>query len=511
MEDIMKTVFILLFLCMAALLPAQEIGLWSNIRHSSYTIDNELHIRSELVSLPDSYTEFYFSQGSGWLQRELSLLEGMTHEAVIPVDPEEMVLCRYRTVMPLDFDEFGDIIPDLPDSLIAMMPGYLPEDDFPPQMEDMAFVAEDLIGDIPADMPDYLDITAQYFSFSDSRFYTAISNNDTDFPTGPVMGPFNVYASLIINPETAVTDSVFYALVYGQIPVLLNPGLYRFSDMSIDGFQRIGDIEYHISGSDLIKACSIDDLTSDPHFGDWPNMTNSLIFIPITMRLTITMEIELVDNGQVSQLIFEQYMIEPFNNILPELSGVNVEHAVNLTTIDLVYYDANGNFPLISEVVIDDEQTYQFQPLSLDFNAPVNFSVTFAGEWSSGQIYFSDNGYEMVEHPVYLSADEISAPGVSDLSVSVYPNPFSPSRADRDLKIMVDSPSRGVEHILEIYDIRGRKVKSLTGTALDGDQATYYWDGRASQGKQVTSGLYFLRVIDVQTNRKAFNKVLVIR
>jgi hypothetical protein len=507
----MRKIFLLIFIVIVVNLPAQEMSPWSNIRHSSYTIDNNLHIRSELVPLPDSYTEFFYSQGSGWMNQNLVNITGTTYEAVVPVNPDETIICRYRSVIQEDLDWLEDLFPDLPDSLIVMMPGYLPADDFPPPASEMAHVGDDSVGEIPGDMPEYLDITAQYFSYSETRFYTGISNNDTGFPTGPLTGPFNIYASLIINPETAVTDTVLYALIYAQIPVVLNPGLYRFSGLDFDGIQRIGDIEHHISGNNLTMACSINELTSDPYFGEWPNMSNSLSFVPITMRITLAMEVDLVDVGQLSQMIFEQYIIEPFTNSLPELSEVEIDVLTNLTTISLTYYDLDGNFPLVSEVIIDDTQTYQFFPQSLDFTMPVNYIATFTGEWTAGQIRFSDNAYEMVTHPIVLTAEDELLPAIAEPVITLFPNPFNPAKGDNRLSISVDSPGGNDESLLEIFDIRGRLVYRTITVTSQQEEANVYWDGQTIQGSKAGSGVYLIRYTDRTANRKAASKVLIVK
>lgn len=528
-----KTVFVVL-LFIAGSLYAQDVGLWMNIRHSSYTIDNNLHIRCEVIDIPDSYTNFYYSQGNGWYNQELVPVVGETYEAVIPVDPSETVYCRYRTVMAQGFDGFDDILPDLPDSLVVMMPGYLPADNFPPAINEMAFVAEDNVGDIPPGIQNHLDITAQYFSYSATRFYAAMTNNSDGYPTGPILGPYNVYASLVLNPETAITDTVFYALVYAQVPVLITPGLYRFSGLSIDGLQRIGNIEYHIDGNNLIKACSIDVLTSDPYFGDWPNMTNSLLTIPLTMQISLSMDIVLADIGLPAMMVFDEYFIEPFENNLPELSDIDVLQFESVTTVSLSYFDPDGNFPLIAELILDNEETYQFLPLGFNYHSPVQFTTTFYDEWTEGLIRFSDNGYEFTEHQIFGSSVQESLPLVDRLNLTVYPNPYSSNAEGNRLRIELDYQSRvvlkgasgnsepdageavlfsrqNVEYELQVFDIKGRLVYNMIQQPDEAGKRLFFWDGRDNRGKQVASGLYLIKVTDTIEQRGAFGRVLIVK
>ncbi|MBW6515832.1 MAG: T9SS type A sorting domain-containing protein [Candidatus Cloacimonetes bacterium] len=490
---------------------AQETNLWTNIRHSSYTLNNEIHIRSEIFPLVDSITRFYYSQGENWLSQELISVNDLTYDAIIPVNPDDIVLCRYRTSIGNGFDDLDDIIPGLPDSLVVMMSGYILNDSFPPAMNELAMVAEDDVGDIADGFPEYLDITAQYFSHSESRFYTAISNNSISFPTGPILGPYNVYASLIINPETVLIDSVFYAMVYGQIPVVLTPGLYRFAGLSIDAISRIGNIEHHIDQNNLIMSCFKEDLTTDPYFGEWPNTTNSLLFVPLTMQISLSMESEFVDIGQPAMMVIDQYIVEPFENILPGLFDIEIEDLITVTTINLTYYDTNGNFPLISEVVLDNESVYQFQPQSLDFTEPVNFSTLFSEQWSNGVIRFSDNGYEMVEYLIYSNIDDqIISPNINAY-ITVYPNPFNPSKESNYLKIELKNLERSPDSYLDIFDIKGRLIYKWGEETTNGSTDEYFWNGRDLQGRVVGSGVYFIRYRDDHTKQFLQNKLLIIK
>lgn len=507
----MKWSWLLVFLFITGFLSAQETNLWNNIRHSSYTIDNELHIRGEVVDIPGYQTDFFFSQGGGWYNQELHHLTGLTYEAIIPVNSQDMVQCRYRTLLPGSFEGLEEIIPGLPDSLVVMMSGFKTNNSFPAPMSEMALVREDETGDINEGFGAYLDITAQYFARSASKFYTVIANNSNSFPTGPVTGPYNLYASLIINPETVVEDSVFYALIYGQIPVLLTPGLYRFSGLNMDSIARLGNIEYQSATNNLQMACSIDLLTSDPYFGNWPNMTNSLIFITITLQVSLTMEFSIVDIGQVALMVMDDYLIEPFENNLPEISGIEVIEIFPTTTINLTYYDQNGNFPLISEIVLDNESVHQMEPLSLNFNEPVVFTASFVSLWSNGFVRFSDDGYLIVEQPIYTAVNEPELPQIFLSSLISYPNPFIPQNHNDRLTVQLKNSSNIELFELGVYDIRGRKVYQWRDSDLTGKQPDFYWDGRDLSGEPVSSGVYFIHYSGIPTGEHLTNKIIIIR
>ena len=66
-----------------------------------------------------------------------------------------------------------------------------------------------------------------------------------------------------------------------------------------------------------------------------------------------------------------------------------------------------------------------------------------------------------------------------------YPNPFNPSTT---MRFYV--PKTG--HIrLSIYDLLGRKVRTLLDNNVTQGEQLLHWDGRNTQGKKVDSGVYF--------------------
>ena len=73
-----------------------------------------------------------------------------------------------------------------------------------------------------------------------------------------------------------------------------------------------------------------------------------------------------------------------------------------------------------------------------------------------------------------------------------YPNPFNPST-----KIEFFLSERAQVR-LEIYDIRGRRVKKLLDQELSSGHWSIVWDGEDDKGAKVASGVYFYRLIASQ-------------
>jgi hypothetical protein len=70
------------------------------------------------------------------------------------------------------------------------------------------------------------------------------------------------------------------------------------------------------------------------------------------------------------------------------------------------------------------------------------------------------------------------------------PNPFNPRTS-----LTLELPSGDVAVTLEVYDQRGRRVRSLLdGEVLAGPRYDVVWDGRDDMARDLASGVYFFRM-----------------
>ena len=75
------------------------------------------------------------------------------------------------------------------------------------------------------------------------------------------------------------------------------------------------------------------------------------------------------------------------------------------------------------------------------------------------------------------------------MAVKAVPNPFNPQTS-----IVFEMPSRA-DVTVEIFDSRGRLVRTLYQGVLGAGQQSRTWDGRGDSGQLVASGVYFARVV----------------
>lgn len=84
-----------------------------------------------------------------------------------------------------------------------------------------------------------------------------------------------------------------------------------------------------------------------------------------------------------------------------------------------------------------------------------------------------------------------------------YPNPFNPSTT---LSFSISSPANVA---IEIFNVIGQKVKTVTDQAYVAGRHQVVWDGTNGSGKEVASGMYFARLTTETTT--ATKKLMLLR
>lgn len=93
--------------------------------------------------------------------------------------------------------------------------------------------------------------------------------------------------------------------------------------------------------------------------------------------------------------------------------------------------------------------------------------------------------YFMEINPVTALQENITAM----LNSAIFPNPF---RSETQIRFSAEQPG---EVQVDIFDINGRWVKSLTKGKFESGSHQITWDGTDQQGNMVKSGQYFCRVL----------------
>ena len=88
--------------------------------------------------------------------------------------------------------------------------------------------------------------------------------------------------------------------------------------------------------------------------------------------------------------------------------------------------------------------------------------------------------------------------------VAVYPNPFNPSVT---IELYCSGTNTPVE--IEIFDVSGKKVRTVFSGRLNTGANKFVWNGRSDSGASVSSGVYFCRLRS--GNEINLKKVILLR
>ncbi|MDP8267868.1 MAG: FlgD immunoglobulin-like domain containing protein [Candidatus Tenebribacter davisii] len=108
---------------------------------------------------------------------------------------------------------------------------------------------------------------------------------------------------------------------------------------------------------------------------------------------------------------------------------------------------------------------------------------------------------EFIYDPVGIIDDPIP---IVDYQLYNYPNPFNP-----ETNIVFNLPEEGRVQ-LDIYNIRGQKIRSLLKDQITSGQHSIVWNGKDDSGKKVSSGVYLYRLI-VNSRIEAVKKCLLLK
>ncbi len=143
-----------------------------------------------------------------------------------------------------------------------------------------------------------------------------------------------------------------------------------------------------------------------------------------------------------------------------------IEHDVYLDSIFLGTTEETGY--LLTDLI--DGETYEAGVVAV-YNLGSSVMATIEFE------------YTVVE------ADETEV-SVSNYSISNYPNPFNP-----DTTIYFELPNEFTNPRVEIFNLKGRKVRELQPYITTGEQVgSVVWDGKDNNDKSVSSGVYLFRL-----------------
>jgi hypothetical protein len=167
--------------------------------------------------------------------------------------------------------------------------------------------------------------------------------------------------------------------------------------------------------------------------------------------------------------------------------------------------DVSSFFPIFAETLTpaDYSENFLFSFRTIDFSkfAGMDFHIAFNHHQPVGQDMFKMmiDDIEITYFAVPPDSDiEVIAPQWNSSLSANYPNPFNPTTT-----IAFDLAVSG--HVsIEVFNIRGQKITTLVNDEFNAGPHTVNWNGIDSQGRSVSSGIYFYRMTidDFSATRK---------
>ncbi len=469
---------------------------WNDIRHSALVPGDSIAVRVESPSGPgiDNYLLF---AASGIDEVPMLAIEDgpSTVSATIPGPVSDVRRCGFRLLQDAELD----LMP------VRIASGATPVP------SDLTLLEPDPVGD---ELFGYqnLDLVASHVSSSDTRLYGALTNAGGGFPTSQLLTFFG-YVFAIADPALAAPDTVFLLMYTIDQPGVINPGLYKATGPGMDDLVQIGDVEIqeYPATDQLMLSCALADLIADPYFASWYDPSDPAIGLAaLTQRITLLGGVDQADELPGGTCSLRSFSIEPFANELPTLSNLSFEGAGPTAFASLDYSDANGHCPVVSEISFDGGEPAPMFPQTLDYGASVTYSTESgieplaSGDWTNAVARFSDNLSDVVELAATNTgiADDVTGE-VTVLALSVTRNPTGPCAT-----IEYTMPAPG--HLrVDVFDLRGRVVRTLVDRVVGAELAFLDWDGRDEANSPVSSGIYFLRASAL--GQVAAGKLLLLR
>jgi len=142
-----------------------------------------------------------------------------------------------------------------------------------------------------------------------------------------------------------------------------------------------------------------------------------------------------------------------------------------------------------------DEMTYPYAE-----NTYVGWDFELV--WLEDVNYEYNNGYPYIREDAVVDIDDDELiTQHSALKISNYPNPFNPSTT------ISFTTTKSTENTkIEIFNIKGQKVKELLNEVLPAGEHSVVWNGKDDSERSVASGVYFTRL---STNGKILTRKMM--
>ncbi len=284
---------------------------------------------------------------------------------------------------------------------------------------------------------------------------------------------------------------------YGDsLTFILNPSTSNISGtVSVDSnLGNLSDVELHI-GSYTVPVQPNGSYSCDVYTGNYN------IIASLNGFATFSTSVDVAPSQQVTQDITMNILPYPdqFNHYID-----NGTLRIEWTMSDVMPDDFTNYFAVIYMNDMGETLRSNIYDQFLEFNVSTSFfdsiSVEIKAQYTTGDSYFSDR------YSWYLLTDnnQSNVPVYKTGLISNYPNPFNP---ETTIKYSLAEKSNAT---IDIYNIIGQKVKSFDKGTLKAGEHEVKWMGDNSNGKSVSSGMYFYK-LNVDGKTKDIKKMMLLK
>lgn len=312
-----------------------------------------------------------------------------------------------------------------------------------------------------------LFISAMGFNFYINRSFN-------QFPLSDEYNHWSYYSSAYIGNRYHLTN------MYNELPEITNYKVYYIENDILCNFDIIPDsLEQGVSYRDF-----------------YTNPLDNTTYICIRKAANEALGIVYYYTFSKYNIINNQVEYSPSFPNLEYLSNPISLHRINDQAIIALSADENGTTKFTA-VDLNREQL-NTQSFNVGLLNEYNFSIISAGDFF---YLLKDNSIYSFKLETVLNNDPNIVPSLPQLSC--YPNPFN------DQIKIISSEQFFTNTSLNVFDIKGKKIKTLLKDQKLNKNQEIIWDAFNDQGHKVPSGVYFLK-FDNEKNHQ-IKKILLIK
>jgi len=321
------------------------------------------------------------------------------------------------------------------------------------------------------------------FSFTDDFIiFIDYANNENYYLTKnfTLQSMNDIFDNWSFSPKSMIGDKYYITSMYYCIPGMKNYMIFYLENDTlgyidvfpgIESFQFLFD-ESAVSLNDNKYICKF--TSSDPEMGE------------VYYHSFVTCDI--INNERVYYPGF------------PNLEDVPDPISLHRINDQAVIALSGANNSSLNICVIDmQREQLNTQSFSIDNNVHNNYKIIAAGNYFYMQKADEFHSFKL---ETVVSTHDHDVPALEN--ISCYPNPFKDQ-----IKIKLTSKKGISKTTVSIYDIKGRKVKTLINQQPVSEKTEIVWDGLNDKGHKQASGIYFVKV-ESETSKQT-KKIMLLK